>query len=119
MDILHARCASLDVHKESVTACVLLPGEASEPIKHQEGSSPSSARMRSSVSKSGDNTSLAEESKVWRSLNGHKGESRTQPRRTWSHRSQFSGGRLDQPTQIPIFTPFRESAAQVASRRYP
>jgi hypothetical protein len=29
---------------------------------------------------------------VWRSLNGHEGESRTQPRWTWSRRLQFSGG---------------------------
>ena len=36
MDILHARCAGLDVHKDFVTACVLSPGEGSEPIKHLE-----------------------------------------------------------------------------------
>ena len=49
----------------------------------REGSSPSGARMRSAVSKSGGNASLAgEEWKVWRSLNGHEGESRKQPRRT-------------------------------------
>ena len=36
MDILHARCAGLDVHKDFVTACVLLPGEGSEPSKHLE-----------------------------------------------------------------------------------
>ena len=45
----------------------------------REGSSPSGARMRGAISKSGDNTSLAGERwKVWRSLNGHEGESRTQ-----------------------------------------
>jgi hypothetical protein len=39
--------------------------------------------MRSVISKSGGNASLAGKSwKVWRCLNGHKGESRTQPRRT-------------------------------------
>lgn len=49
----------------------------------QEGSSPSSARMRGAVSKSGGNASLAGESKqVWRSLNGHEGESWIHPRRT-------------------------------------
>ena len=59
----------------------------------QEGWSPFGARMRSAVSESGDNTSLAgEERKVWRSLNGHEGESRTQPRCTWSRALQFSGG---------------------------
>ena len=29
---------------------------------------------------------------VWRSLNGHEGESRIQPRWTWSRSSEFSGG---------------------------
>jgi len=49
----------------------------------QEGSSPSGARMRSAVSKSGGNASLAEaRGKVWRRLLGHEGESRTQARRT-------------------------------------
>jgi hypothetical protein len=51
----------------------------------QEGSSPSGARMRGAVSESGGNSSLAEERKVWRTLNGHEGESRIQPRGTWSH----------------------------------
>ena len=32
------------------------------------------------------------ERQVWRSLNGHEGESGTQPRRTWSRSSQLSGG---------------------------
>ena len=59
----------------------------------QEGSSPSGARMRSAVSKSGGNASLAEESgKVWRRLLGHEGESRTHARRTWSRRSPSFGG---------------------------
>jgi hypothetical protein len=59
----------------------------------QEGSSPSGARMRSAVSKSGGNASLAEaRGKVWRRLLGHEGESRTQARRTWSHRSTCFGG---------------------------
>ena len=54
----------------------------------QEGSSPSGARMRGAISESGGNASLAEEErKVWRSLHGHEGESRRQPRRTCSHRS--------------------------------
>src|SRR6516165_10246090 len=59
----------------------------------QEGSSPSGARMRSAVSKSGGNASLAEaRGKVWRRLLGHEGESRIQARRTWSHRSTCFGG---------------------------
>ena len=53
----------------------------------QEGSSPSGARMRSAVSESGGNSSLAGERKVWRTLHGHEGESWTQPRGTWSHLS--------------------------------
>jgi hypothetical protein len=49
----------------------------------QEGRSPSDALVRGVVSESGGNASLAGESmKVWISLNGHEGKSRTQPRRT-------------------------------------
>lgn len=33
MEILYARCAGLDVHKESVSACVLTPGSEGEPLK--------------------------------------------------------------------------------------
>ena len=33
-----------------------------------------------------------ERKQVWRSLNGHEGESRIQPRRTWSHRLHLPGG---------------------------
>jgi transposase len=33
MEVLYARCAGLDVHKESVVACVLTPGKDSEPNK--------------------------------------------------------------------------------------
>src|SRR5262249_53595599 len=47
--------------------------------------------MRGVVSKSGGNASLAGERKVWRTLNGHEGESRTQPRGTCSHRSEPGG----------------------------
>ena len=53
----------------------------------QEGSSPSGARMRGAVSESGGNSSLAGERKVWRTLTGHEGESRIQPRGTCSHLS--------------------------------
>jgi hypothetical protein len=31
MEILYPRCAGLDVHKESVSACVLTPGAQAEP----------------------------------------------------------------------------------------
>src|SRR5215472_3266233 len=53
----------------------------------QEGSSPSGARMRGAVSEGGGNSSPAGERQVWRTLRGHEGESRTQPRGTWSHLS--------------------------------
>jgi hypothetical protein len=36
--------------------------------------------------------SPAGERQVWRTLHGHQGNSRTQPRGTWSHRLQDSGG---------------------------
>jgi hypothetical protein len=48
--------------------------------------------MRSAVSKGGGNASSARESKVWRSLHGHEGESQIQTRRTWSRLWWFSGG---------------------------
>src|SRR6516165_8752499 len=49
--------------------------------------------MRSAIFKSGVH-SLAgrRKQKVWRGLNRHKGESRIQPRRTWSHCLLFFGG---------------------------
>jgi RNA-directed DNA polymerase len=53
----------------------------------QEGSSPSGARMRGAVSEGGGNSSPAGERQVWRPLYGHEGESRIQPRGTWSHLS--------------------------------
>jgi hypothetical protein len=60
---------------------------------NQEGSSPSGARMRGAVSKSGGNASLAEaRGRYVRSLMRHEGESRKQARRTWSHRSTCFGG---------------------------
>jgi hypothetical protein len=49
--------------------------------------------MRDAISECGGNASRAGKRKqVWRSLNGHEGESWTQPRRTWSRSSQLSGG---------------------------
>ncbi|MBK9166514.1 MAG: hypothetical protein IPM24_03515 [Bryobacterales bacterium] len=29
--VLHSRCAALDVHKDSITVCLLTPGEVDEP----------------------------------------------------------------------------------------
>jgi hypothetical protein len=55
---------------------------AGQRVNHG-GLSPLGARMRGAVSKGGSNASLAGKGRqVWRSLNGHEGESRTQPRRT-------------------------------------
>ena len=49
--------------------------------------------MRGAVSKSGGKSVAGRRKrKLWRSLNGHDGESRTQPRSTWSRRLQFFGG---------------------------
>ena len=72
-----SRTARVHVFEESDSAIV-----CAEQRVDQEGSSPSGARMRSAISESGGNASLAGERKVWRSLNGHEGESRIQPRRT-------------------------------------
>ena len=58
----------------------------------QEGSSPSGARMRGAVSKGGGNASLAGERKVWRTLYGHEGESRIQPRGPEATAPRDSGG---------------------------
>jgi len=59
----------------------------------QEGLSPSGAQMRGAVSEGGGNASLAgERKKILRSLNGHEGESRIQPRWTWSQSLRVSGG---------------------------
>jgi transposase len=33
MDVVYARCCGIDVHKRSVTACVLTPGEGGRPAK--------------------------------------------------------------------------------------
>src|SRR6516165_2145905 len=48
--------------------------------------------MRSAISKSGGNASLAGEcGRYGDRPDGHEGESRIRPRRTWSHRTQYSG----------------------------
>ena len=103
MEPEYRRCCGIDVHKKSISVCVLPPvGSRSIPLKEEksdvytrsetiarlaaelsrdgnrngihrpifcaeqrvvrEGSSPSGARMRGAISKSGDNTSLAGES---------------------------------------------------------
>ena len=33
MEVLYERCAGLDLHKRSVTACRLLPGAGGQPVK--------------------------------------------------------------------------------------
>jgi transposase len=33
MDIMYERCCGLDVHKQTVVACVLLPGSGRQPAK--------------------------------------------------------------------------------------
>lgn len=72
----HVPAADVDEKSDAPVLCA-------EQRVVQEGSSPSGARMRGAVSKSGGNASLAGESKqVWRSLNGHEGESWIHPRRT-------------------------------------
>jgi hypothetical protein len=71
----------------------LLEGRRNVQRAIQEGSSPSGVRMRSAVSKgAGNSSSAGKRGKVWKSLNGHEDESRTQPRRTCSHRSAIPGG---------------------------
>ena len=50
--------------------------------------------MRSAISERGVMPRGPGERQVWRSLNGHEGESWTQPRRTWSHHLQFPEGRV-------------------------
>src|SRR5262249_36308926 len=70
-------------HRCSVGAVIVCAGQRAG----QEGSSPSGARRRGAVPKRGGKAWLAGERKVWRTLNGHEGESRIQPRGTWSRRS--------------------------------
>jgi transposase len=47
MDILYARCAGLDVHKETVVACILTSGEGAEPHKEIRQFSTTTAELRS------------------------------------------------------------------------
>jgi hypothetical protein len=59
----------------------------------REGSSPSGARMRSAVSKSGGNSSLAGKSgRYGEAYTGTKAKAGDRPRRTWSRRSAVPGG---------------------------
>ena len=59
----------------------------------REGSSPSGARMRSAVSKSGGNSSLAGKSgRYGEAYTGTKAKAGNRPRRTWSRRSAVPGG---------------------------
>jgi transposase len=47
MEILYPRCAGLDVHKESVTACVLTPGDEVEPRKQIRQFNTTTSELRS------------------------------------------------------------------------
>ena len=33
MEVVHERCCGLDVHKQTVVACVIVPGKGSQPQK--------------------------------------------------------------------------------------
>lgn len=33
MEVVHERCAGLDVHKKTVVACRLTPGSGGEPVR--------------------------------------------------------------------------------------
>ena len=33
MDVVHPRCCGLDVHKQTVVACVLVPSPTGQPIR--------------------------------------------------------------------------------------
>lgn len=46
MQILYARCAGLDVHKETVAACVLTPGPEAEPNREIEQFGTTTAELR-------------------------------------------------------------------------
>jgi transposase len=46
MEILYPRCAGLDVHKESVSACVLTPGPEAEPNKQIEQFGTTTSELR-------------------------------------------------------------------------
>jgi len=46
MEILHPRCAGLDVHKETVMACVLSSGEGAEPSKQIRQFGTTTAELR-------------------------------------------------------------------------
>lgn len=46
MEILNPRCAGLDVHKESVMACVLTPGPGAEPNKQIQEFGTTTAELR-------------------------------------------------------------------------
>jgi transposase len=46
MEILYPRCAGLDVHKETVAACVLTPGAAAEPNREVRQFGTTTAELR-------------------------------------------------------------------------
>lgn len=47
MEILYPRCAGLDVHKESVTACVLTPGDGAAAVKQIRQFNTTTTELRS------------------------------------------------------------------------
>lgn len=57
MDVVNERCCGLDVHKQTVVACVIVPGNGRQPHKevrtfHVRLSPPMMAPMPSSLPKS-------------------------------------------------------------------
>ena len=46
MEILYPRCAGLDVHKESVSVCVLTPGRQAEPDRQIQEFGTTSGELR-------------------------------------------------------------------------
>lgn len=46
MEILYARCAGLDIHKETVAVCVLTPGPGAEPNREIEQFGTTTAELR-------------------------------------------------------------------------
>ena len=49
MDIMYERCCGLDVHKQTVVACVLVPGSGRQPVKEVRTFGTMTADFRSSA----------------------------------------------------------------------
>jgi hypothetical protein len=79
-----------DKHAMEESDCCVV---CAEQRVDREGSSPSGAQMRSAVSKSGGNSSLAGKSgRYGETYTGTKAKAGNRPRRTWSRRSAVPGG---------------------------